>query len=113
MMTYEQIMRELRSMSDSDLVDVHNAYCETMGYYEDTIYENDDCFLDEHFSCPSDLAKAICYGEYNYNDDYVTFDGYENLVSFDNVTVHAMLDDIAYYVAEMDDEEEQKEFLGI
>ena len=45
-MTYEQIMRELRSMSDSDLVDVHNAYCETMGYYEDTIYENDDCFLD-------------------------------------------------------------------
>ena len=113
MMTYEQIIRELKSMSDSDLVDVHNKYCETMGYYDDTIYENDKYFLDEHFSCPSELARAICYGEYDYTDDYVMFDGYGNLKTFDNVTNHAMIEDIADYVADMEDEDEQEDFLNL
>ena len=31
---------------------------------------------------PYDLALKIHYGEFNPNDEYFSFDGYENLVSF-------------------------------
>ena len=41
------------------------------------------------------------------------FDGYGNLKTFDNVTNHALIEDIADYVADMDDEDEQAEFLNL
>ena len=112
-MTYEQIMETLEGMSTKELVEVHNKYCDAYNDMDNQIYENDEYFLDEHFSCPSELARAICYGEYDYTDDYVMFDGYGNLKTFDNVTNHAMIEDIADYVADMEDEDEQEDFLNL
>ena len=42
--------------------------------------ENDDYFLKLYFEGnPGELARAIYYGDYNYNDDYIKFNSYGNL----------------------------------
>ena len=113
MITYEQIIRELKSMSDPDLVDVHNKYCEAHNYMDDLIYENDDYFLETYFmERPAELARAIQYGDYRYCDDYVQFNGYGNLDSFNYTDGHVFLSDIANYVADLD-EDEQEDFLNV
>ena len=45
-------------------------------------YKNCDGFFDTFFDSPSEIARAIHYGDYNYNDDYVKFNGYGILVSY-------------------------------
>lgn len=55
---------------------------------------NDEDFFDTYFECePMKAVRAAVYGDYNYTDEYVKFDGYSNLVS----------------VSEYDMEEELKE----
>ena len=44
-------------------------------------WENDGYFFDCVFESKLDVARAICYGDYNYNDDYVRFE-LGNVVSF-------------------------------
>lgn len=44
--------------------------------------ENDEEFFNTYFSGnPMNAVRAVYYGEYNYNDDYIRFDGYGNLES--------------------------------
>lgn len=46
-------------------------------------YPNDEDFFDTFFSHDvMSAVRAVQYGDYNINDDYVGFDGYGNLVSF-------------------------------
>ena len=45
------------------------------------IFENDWAILEDYFDSKEEAAKAVYFGEYNFNDDYVYFNGYENLVS--------------------------------
>lgn len=45
-------------------------------------WENDEDFFECCFENKIEVARAICYGDYNYNDDYVRFNGYGNLESF-------------------------------
>lgn len=58
--------------------------------------ENDENFFDNYFEGkPNEAVRAVCFGEYNYNDDYVQFDGYENLVTANEYTIiREMKDDI-------------------
>ena len=44
---------------------------------------------------PYDLALKIHYGEFNPNDEYFAFDGYDNLVSFDTYERNGYLRDNA------------------
>ena len=47
-----------------------------------TIDEDDDDFFDMMFGTNVlDAVRAVCYGDYNYQDDYVRFDAYGNLES--------------------------------
>ena len=45
---------------------------------------NDEEFFELFYSGINglEIARAIYYGDYNYNDDYVRIDGYGNLVSY-------------------------------
>lgn len=44
------------------------------------VYENDECTLRMFFGDElEDLARAICYGDYNYNDNFLRLDGYGNI----------------------------------
>ena len=56
------------------------------------IWENDGEFFHRFFnSNPMEVARAIQYGDYNYHDDYVTFDIYGNLVSYADYQVGELL----------------------
>lgn len=68
----------------ADVVKVHNIYTRE-NYDEDEVFDNTDDFFDEHFDKPSDVVRAISYGCYNYDDNYVWFDGNGNLKSSDDV----------------------------
>lgn len=58
------------------------------------MWENDDDFFNTFFSSnPMEVARAVQYGDYNYNDAYVTFDVYQNLVSYTGYEVEELLKD--------------------
>lgn len=45
-------------------------------------YDNDEYFFQDFFGDKVDNAvRAVCYGDYNYMDDYVHFNAYGNLDS--------------------------------
>ena len=44
-------------------------------------YDNDENFFEKCFQRKDEIAKAVCYGDYRYTDDYVKFDGCMNLYS--------------------------------
>lgn len=52
------------------------------GSFEDLDYrENDEDFFETYFRTKNEVARAICYGDYNYMDDFVRFNAYGNLES--------------------------------
>ena len=58
-------------------------------------YENDDEFFDAY---PSEVIRATHLGNYNFNDNYVKFNGHGNVVSFNeeeiNEEIKNSIDDI-------------------
>ena len=64
--TLEEVVREL------------NGWNACLNYLE--VYENDEEFFNMFFEGkPAELARAIYYGDFNYNDEYIKFNGYGNL----------------------------------
>ena len=65
--------------------DLKEMLYECVGYdgsFEDLDYqENDEYFFENYFSTKDDVARAVCYGDYNYMDDFVRFNAYGNLES--------------------------------
>ena len=61
-------------------------------------WENDGYFFDCVFENKLDVARAIYYGDYNYNDDYVRINGYGNLESFSE---YDMIEEIKAYIEEI------------
>ena len=58
-------------------------------------WENDGYFFDCVFENKLDVARAICYGDYNYNDDYVKINSLGNVVSYsEDGMIEEMKDDI-------------------
>lgn len=50
--------------------------------------ENDEYFFDTYFEGkPNEAVRAVCFGDYNYNDEYVQFDGYGNLKTANEYTI--------------------------
>lgn len=49
------------------------------------IFENDWEILESYFDSKEAAVKAVYFGDYNFNDDYVYFNGYANLVSLDYI----------------------------
>ena len=45
-------------------------------------WENDEDFFNTFFNNPMEAIRATYYGDYNYNDEYVKFNGYGNIDSY-------------------------------
>lgn len=45
--------------------------------------ENDEEFFNIYYNNPIEAVRAVCYGDYNYTDDYVKINAYGNLESCD------------------------------
>ena len=70
-------------LGEKDLVSLWNEYC-VDSRMDDYIYFNDEDFFIENFNNPYDVVKRIHFGNYNYNDKYVVFNGYANLETFND-----------------------------
>lgn len=62
-----------------DVVREINSWSGSLDWLE--YYENDDDFFECYFKDKAEVARAVYYGDYRYNDDYVKFNAYGNLES--------------------------------
>ena len=64
----------LKEMARS--VNSYNGALDCLDYWE-----NGEEFFETMFQTKDDVVRAICYGDYNYTDEYVRFNAYGNLTS--------------------------------
>lgn len=74
-----------------DVVSEINLYNGELDYLD--YQTNDEEFFEIYFNKKMDVARAICYGNYNYCDDYVKFDAYGNLESCNEYEYTRILQD--------------------
>lgn len=65
-----------------DLEDIYNdiVYREEIPFLNE-IFENDWDILEDYFSTKEQAVLSVIMGDYHFNDEYVYFNGYGNLVS--------------------------------
>ena len=97
-MKKESLLNEIKGLLLNDLNTLEdvvrelNSWNACLDYLE--VYENDEEFFDMFFEGrPAEVARAIFYGDYNYNDEYVKFNAYENLESLDRYDYEEMLEE--------------------
>lgn len=101
--TKQQVIDIINEMDCSDLVQLNNEYCEAINGMDSNIYSNDNDFLEDYFNTKADLARAITYGDFRYMDNWVRFDGYGNLESFNYMSqdqLCELVEVIAEYICE-------------
>jgi len=70
-----------------------NGYNGSLGSYE--YWENDEEFFETfYYNNPMEVARACCYGNYNFIDDFVQIDAYGNLSSSNKWEIESELQDI-------------------
>lgn len=79
----KSIVDQINNLDTEDLIRLHNSYCQEANYSDNEIYGNDEDFFETFFSNNViDAVRSATYGEYNFSDNYVKFNGYGNLESF-------------------------------
>lgn len=68
-----------------EIVNEINSYDGSLDWLE--FYENDDDFIENMFQTKRDAVRAVYFGNYNYADDFVKFNGYGNLESYSEYQV--------------------------
>ena len=86
-MKKEMLLNEIKGLLLNDLdtlkdiVSELNSWNACLDYLD--LYENDEEFFNIFFEGkPAELARAIYYGDFNYNDNYIKFNGYGNLKTY-------------------------------
>ena len=91
---YESIIEYLKNNVDTikELVSECNSWDGSLEDYY--YYENDEDFFQTFFYNKVDEAvRAVCYGSYEYMDDYVRFNAYGNLDSCSEYQLEKELQD--------------------
>ena len=91
-MTRKNLIKECLLNNEEVLFDVVqqlNSWNGCLEWLE--FYDNDEEFFETFFKDRLELARAICYGDYNYNDDYVKINSLGNVVSY---TEYEMIEEI-------------------
>lgn len=57
-----------------------NEYCIDINNRDDMIFENDEEFMNDY--SPLEVAQKVYYGDYHYNDSWITLNGRNNFQSF-------------------------------
>lgn len=76
-------IREYLLNNEETLLDVVSELNSWNGCLENLeFWENDEEFFNTFFDNPMEAIRATYYGDYNYNDEYVKFNGYGNIDSY-------------------------------
>lgn len=82
-----EIIEKINEMSESELISLNNTYCSETSS-GDEIYSNDEEFFNTFFHCRiMDAIRSVDFGTYRLNDDYVKFNGYGNLETFNSFDI--------------------------
>lgn len=82
-----EIVNIINDMTESELIDLNNTYCQSANIYDSEIFDNDEDFFETFFGTETLKAiQATQFGDYSYHHKYVRFNGYGNLDSFDRIT---------------------------
>ena len=69
-----------------ELVSIINSYDGSLSEIE--FFYNEEEFFDIFFGINTiDAVRAVCYGDYKFEDEFVMFNAYENLESFNRYEV--------------------------
>lgn len=113
----EMIVDGLKNLDNASAVGLWNEYCSECNCPDDTILDNDDNFFEEHFEGRvTEAVRAALAGDYNFSHDYVRYNGYANLESFDcadDENSPVDFDSLADWLIENKDESEIAELLDI
>lgn len=85
-MTREELIKTIvDEITIDELGNILNDINSWDGSFEELRFEpNDEDFFNTYFENNVDEAvRAVCYGDYNYTDEYVRFNAYGNLESLD------------------------------
>ena len=85
MKNYEEIKDYLLNHVDEigDIIIEINSIDGSLDFLE--YWNNDDDFFNTFFyNNPTEAVRSAYYGDYNYCEEYVKFNGYGNLVSFND-----------------------------
>lgn len=86
---HDLIVDLINNLNENDLVNLNNTYCDNCNI-DGYIYSNDEEFFSTFYPNAGDglkVAQAVFYGTYNYSHNWVEFNGYGNLNSYDNISV--------------------------
>lgn len=93
-MTLEQFTERFNDLSTSEKVSIYNEYQLEHGDPDDTLHEFNEEFFDLYFEGkPMEAARAASFGEINWNDEYIHFNGYGNLESASESEADAIIED--------------------
>jgi hypothetical protein len=94
----EHYQDEVDNLSDSEKFACWNQYCDEANYPDDRVYDNDEEFFANHFSDVMEAVRAVCFGEYRYQDEWVVFNGCGNLDSSNDIDSLISLSDMTSYI---------------
>lgn len=95
----ELLMFILEDMDNDTLIDLWNERCQN-GSYDDEIYPLDEYHINEVLCphrTPFEMLRAFA-DDFNPHNDYVMFNGYGVMVSFDDPREHIYISDLADYL---------------
>jgi hypothetical protein len=102
--TTQQIIDAINEMTECELVELNNDYCRSANYNDNEVHENDKDFFATYFDKDVIGAiRAVSYGSYNYSHNYVKFNGYGNLESFNYFRITDLCENVetmAEYIAD-------------
>lgn len=110
MKTLENIIEQIENLTESQLVELNNTYCQSCSIYDSEVFSNDEEFFEMFYPNAGDglkVAQAVHFGDYNYSHNWVTFNGYGNLKSIYSFGVDdlcELVSVIAEYVLENSEE---------
>jgi hypothetical protein len=82
-MKAKKIVKLINLMDENELIQLNNTYCQNISS-EDEVWTNDEEFFNLFFENKTNEAlRAAHFGDYNWSHNYVKFNGYGNLESFD------------------------------
>lgn len=105
------IIEQINNLSEEELIELNNTYARWIGS-EDEIYCNDEEFFETFFNGNvNEALRAAHFGDYNWSHEYVKFNGYGNLESFDSFSVSDLCECVETIAKYATDNQEEFEHL--
>ena len=94
-MTLDKFKEAFEELGNNEKIELFNSYCREYGDGDEEFFSFDEEFFNIFFSDPMEAARATFFGHINnWQDEYIRFNAYGNLESFDE---YSAVDEISDY----------------